>query len=152
MKIKGTIKPKDIITYSDKEKVLELVSQLVFDSETGIYTPQRKEIGVVIGTANYLLENVEFNSNDNIYTDIYNNPDITNAINELLPTINDFIDSYLNSIVEYKKELYLHKNSSLEKQIINAIEKEIRDTTHNCTIHTINDKNTKKNSSNEFTK
>ena len=111
MKINGEVKIKDNITVFDLADVIDtVVSFIIRKDNNGIkYTPYYKEIGYVIGVVRYLIEGIEIEEGDDIYSESNRNKEISNALdtfNMKYPSKYEFIMNNVLDIVEQKKQEY----------------------------------------------
>ena len=111
MKINGEVKIKDNITVFDLADVIDtVVSFIIRKDNNGIkYTPYYKEIGYVIGVVRYLIEGIEIEEGDDIYSESNRNKEISNVLdtfNMKYPSKYEFIMNNVLDIVEQKKQEY----------------------------------------------
>ena len=111
MKINGEVKIKDNITVFDLADVIDtVVSFIIRKDNNGIkYTPYYKEIGYVIGTVRYLIEGIEIEEGDDIYSESIRNKEISNVLDSFklgYPSKYEFIMDNVTDIVEQKKQEY----------------------------------------------
>ena len=111
MKINGEVKIKDNITVFDLADVIDtVVSFIIRKDNNGIkYTPYYKEIGYVIGVVRYLIEGIEIEEGDDIYSESNRNKEISNVLdtfNMKYPSKYEFIIDNVTDIVEQKKQEY----------------------------------------------
>ena len=111
MKINGEVKIKDNITVFDLADVIDtVVSFIIRKDNNGIkYTPYYKEIGYVIGVVRYLIEGIEIEEGDDIYSESNRNKEISNVLdtfNMKYPSKYEFIMTNVADIVEQKKQEY----------------------------------------------
>ena len=131
MNITGEIRIKDHITTNDMIGVIKtMVGVIIGKDENGIvkYTPYDREYGYKIGVAIYLLDGVEFDlENDKFYREINSSKEILNMIEVFQNNYtvqNEFINSNVDDIVEFKKQEYINKNDALTERLIKALDKE----------------------------
>lgn len=111
MKINGEVKIKDNITVFDLADVIDtVVSFIIRKYNNGIkYTPYYKEIGYVIGVVRYLIEGIEIEEGDDIYSESNRNKEISSVLdtfNMKYPSKYEFIMNNVLDIVEQKKQEY----------------------------------------------
>lgn len=111
MKINGEVKIKDNITVFDLADVIDtVVSFIIRKDNNGIkYTPYYKEIGYVIGVVRYLIEGIEIEEGDDIYSESNRNKEISNVLDSFklgYPSKYEFIMDNVTDIVEQKKQEY----------------------------------------------
>ena len=111
MKINGEVKIKDNITVFDLADVIDtVVSFIIRKDNNGIkYTPYYKEIGYVIGVVRYLIEGLEIEEGDDIYSESNRNKEISNVLYTFdmkYPSKYEFIMDNVADIVEQKKQEY----------------------------------------------
>lgn len=111
MKINGEVKIKDNITIFDLADVIDtVVSFIIRKDNNGIkYTPYYKEIGYAIGVARYLIDGIEIEEGDDIYSESIRNKEISNVIDSFklgYPSKYEFIMDNVADIVEQKKQEY----------------------------------------------
>lgn len=111
MKINGEVKIKDNITVFDLADVIDtVVSFIIRKDNNGIkYTPYYKEIGYVIGVVRYLIEGIEIEEGDDIYSESNRNKEISSVLdtfNMKYPSKYEFIMNNVLDIVEQKKQEY----------------------------------------------
>lgn len=111
MKINGEVKIKDNITVFDLADVIDtVVSFIIRKDNNGIkYTPYYKEIGYVIGVVRYLIEGIEIEEGDDIYSESIRNKEISNVLDSFklgYPSKYEFIMDNVTDIVEQKKQEY----------------------------------------------
>lgn len=111
MKINGEVKIKDNITVFDLADVIDtVVSFIIRKDNNGIkYTPYYKEIGYVIGVVRYLIEGIEIEEGDDIYSESSRNKEISNVLdtfNMKYPSKYEFIMNNVLDIVEQRKQEY----------------------------------------------
>ena len=111
MKINGEVKIKDNITVFDLADVIDtVVSFIIRKDNNGIkYTPYYKEIGYAIGVVRYLIEGIEIEEGDDIYSESNRNKEISNVLdtfNMKYPSKYEFIIDNVTDIVEQKKQEY----------------------------------------------
>lgn len=139
MKINGEVKIKDSITVFDLADVIDtVVSFIIRKDSNGIkYTPYYKEIGYVIGTVRYLIEGIEIEKDDDIYSESIRNKEISNVIDSFklgYPSKYEFIMDNVADIVEQKKQEYSAPDfTDIKEQLKKSIAQE----------HALNDLNIK---------
>ena len=111
MKINGEVKIKDNITVFDLADVIDtVVSFIIRKDNNGIkYTPYYKEIGYAIGVVRYLIEGIEIEKDDDIYSESIRNKEISNVLDSFklgYPSKYEFIMNNVTDIVEQKKQEY----------------------------------------------
>ena len=139
MKINGEVKIKDNITVFDLADVIDtVVSFIIRKDNNGIkYTPYYKEIGYVIGVVRYLIEGIEIEEGDDIYSESIRNKEISNVIDSFKlghPSKYEFIMDNVADIVEQKKQEYSAPDfTDIKEQLKKSIAQE----------HALNDLNIK---------
>ena len=111
MKINGEVKIKDNITVFDLADVIDTVVSFIIRKDNNCikYTPYYKEIGYVIGTVRYLIEGIEIEKYDDIYSESIRNKEISNVLDSFklgYPSKYEFIMTNVTDIVEQKKQEY----------------------------------------------
>lgn len=139
MKINGEVKIKDNITIFDLADVIDtVVSFIIRKDNNGIkYTPYYKEIGYAIGVVRYLIEGIEIEEGDDIYSESNRNKEISNVLdtfNMKYPSKYEFIMDNVADIVEQKKQEYSAPDfTDIKEQLKKSIAQE----------HALNDLNIK---------
>jgi len=124
--IKSNLKIKEDLKITDKINLVETIVDYYFtitkdedENKVITYTPYLKEVGQFIGIAQYAIEGIEFNINDNIYNLVLNDPDILSLVRSVLKK--DWFSEIMNDvieIVEYKKSEILAKTQNESNSII----------------------------------
>ena len=139
MKINGEVKIKDNITVFDLADVIDtVVSFIIRKDNNGIkYTPYYKEIGYAIGVVRYLIEGIEIEEGDDIYSESNRNKEISNVLDSFemgYPSKYEFIMNNVADIVEQKKQEYSAPDfTDIKEQLKKSIAQE----------HALNDLNIK---------
>ena len=139
MKINGEVKIKDNITVFDLADVIDtVVSFIIRKDNNGIkYTPYYKEIGYAIGVVRYLIEGIEIEEGDDIYSESIRNKEISNVLDSFklgYPSKYEFIMDNVTDIVEQKKQEYSAPDfTDIKEQLKKSIAQE----------HALNDLNIK---------
>ena len=130
MKIEKNVRIKKDITIYDLANVIDtIVPFIIRKDENGItYTPYYKELGMRIGIAQYLIEGIEFEKDDDILDEISNNKKLSELIAQF-STINpkdySFIMNNVADIVEQKKQEYSTPDfSDIKERLLKSIEQE----------------------------
>ena len=130
MKIEKNVRIKKDISIYDLANVIEtIIPFIIRKDEDGItYTPYYRELGMNIGIAQYLIEGIEFESDDDILDEISNNKKLSELIAQF-STINpkdySFIMNNVADIVEQKKQEYSAPDfSDIKERLLKAIEQE----------------------------
>ena len=130
MKINGEVKIKDNITIFDLADVIDtVVSFIIRKDNNGIkYTPYYKEIGYAIGTVRYLIEGIEIEKDDDIYSESIRNKEISNVLDSFklgYPSKYEFIMTNVADIVEQKKQEYSAPDfTDIKEQLKKSISQE----------------------------
>lgn len=130
MKINGEVKIKDNITVFDLADVIDtVVSFIIRKDNNGIkYTPYYKEIGYAIGVVRYLIEGIEIEEGDDIYSESNRNKEISNVLdtfNMKYPSKYEFIMNNVLDIVEQKKQEYSAPDfTDIKEQLKKSISQE----------------------------
>lgn len=146
MKIEKNVRIKKDITIYDLANVIEtIVPFIIRRDEDGItYTPYYKELGMRIGIAQYLIEGIEFEEDDDVLVEISNNKKLSELIAQF-STINpkdySFIMNNVTDIVEQKKQEYSTPDfSDIKERLLKSIEQE--QTLNNLNIKLLKKQNT----------
>ena len=130
MKIEKNVRIKKDITIYDLANVIDtIVPFIIRKDENGItYTPYYKELGMRIGIAQYLIEGIEFEEDDDVLVEITNNKKLSELINQfssISPKDYSFILSNVTDIVEQKKQEYSAPDfSDIKERLLKSIEQE----------------------------
>lgn len=130
MKIEKNVRIKKDITIYDLANVIDtIVPFIIRKDEDGItYTPYYKELGMRIGIAQYLIEGIEFEPDDDVLVEITNNKKLSELINQfssISPKDYSFILSNVTDIVEQKKQEYSAPDfSDIKERLLKSIEHE----------------------------
>lgn len=130
MKIEKNVRIKKDITIYDLANVIDtIVPFIIRKDESGItYTPYYKELGMRIGIAQYLIEGIEFEEDDDVLVEITNNKKLSELINQfssISPKDYSFILSNVTDIVEQKKQEYSAPDfSDIKERLLKSIEQE----------------------------
>ena len=146
MKIEKNVRIKKDISIYDLANVIETIIPFVIrKDEDGItYTPYYRELGMNIGIAQYLIEGIEFEEDDDILNEISNNKKLSELIAQF-STINpkdySFIMNNVTDIVEQKKQEYSTPDfSDIKERLLKSIEQE--QTLNNLNIKLLKKQNT----------
>lgn len=130
---KNNPKIKEVITIKDMNSAVETVVNIYFQvDEDGneIYTPYFSEIGEVTAIANYFIEGVEFDENENIYESVCEDGVINTLVQNFKKSgeYDEFIH-YVEDKVDYRKKmniatLHNEATSILTYKLLELIEKE----------------------------
>ena len=146
MKIEKNVRIKKDITIYDLANVIDtIVPFIIRKDENGItYTPYYKELGIRIGIAQYLIEGIEFEPDDDVLVEITNNKKLSELINQfssISPKDYSFILSNVTDIVEQKKQEYSAPDfSDIKERLLKSIEQE--QTLNNLNIKLLKKQNT----------
>ena len=146
MKIEKNVRIKKDITIYDLANVIDtIVPFIIRKDENGItYTPYYKELGMRIGIAQYLIEGIEFEEDDDVLVEITNNKKLSELINQfssISPKDYSFILSNVTDIVEQKKQEYSTPDfSDIKERLLKSIEQE--QTLNNLNIKLLKKQNT----------
>lgn len=146
MKIEKNVRIKKDITIYDLANVIDtIVPFIIRKDEDGItYTPYYKELGMRIGIAQYLIEGIEFEPDDDVLVEITNNKKLSELINQfssISPKDYSFILSNVTDIVEQKKQEYSAPDfSDIKERLLKSIEQE--QTLNNLNIKLLKKQNT----------
>ena len=130
MKIEKNVRIKKDISIYDLANVIEtIIPFIIRKDEDGItYTPYYRELGMNIGIAQYLIEGIEFESDDDVLAEITNNKKLSELINQfsaIHPKDYSFITTNVNDIVEQKKQEYSAPDfSDIKERLLKSIEQE----------------------------
>ncbi|MBC5746146.1 hypothetical protein FMM74_022040 [Lachnospiraceae bacterium MD308] len=132
---KNNIRAKKLteITIEDHVNIINTIVQAHFqiDEDGGIkYTPYFSKIGKIIAITKYMIEGIEFDKDENIYSTVVNDVEVNTLINNILtlPDFKTFIND-VNDIVEYKKaeniaRIQNESSSIITYKLLELIEKE----------------------------
>ena len=146
MKIEKNVRIKKDITIYDLANVIDtIVPFIIRKDEDGItYTPYYKELGMRIGIAQYLIEGIEFEPDDDVLVEITNNKKLSELINQyssIHPKDYSFITTNVADIVEQKKQEYSAPDfSDIKERLLKSIEQE--QTLNNLNIKLLKKQNT----------
>lgn len=116
------------LTTNDKANIIETISDYIIGrDENGIayYMPYMKDDAMVIAFTLYVIDGVNFESNDDIF-DIYTkdkdiNTLVTCFISNNIKLIAE-IESYVDDVVEFKKSYIIHNNPILTNKIVEILD------------------------------
>lgn len=139
---------KDIseLTVKDKKEIVKVIASAYFQvdedeygNEYKEYTPYFEEIGQVIGIAKYLIDGVEFELDDDVYSCVISDQEIYDKVNLILNPygrgidMSEFFDKWVmlqvRDVVEYEKQINIaniqnENNMVLTYKMLELIEKE----------------------------
>lgn len=126
-------KIKDIINEKDMNGAVETATNAYFQTDKNgneMYTPYFSIIGETIAIANYFIEGIEFEKNEDIYESVSNDATMNSILFQFrsTDTYTAFLE-YVKDVVDYKKNIRIAKiqdetNSILSYKILELVEKE----------------------------
>lgn len=123
---KNDVKIKGSLSLSDRIAITNIVANNHFSENevTGEidYTPYFRELSFINSFAEYVLEGVEFDEEDNIYESVINDTDIYTWFSRWTDG-NEFelINIDVDDIVEFKKQQLMHNKKSSLDNLLNTI-------------------------------
>lgn len=120
VKIKGSLSLSDIITISN----IVVDNYFTVNDVTGEinYTPYLRELSFVTSFADFVLEGVEFDEEDNIYESVIGDKKLNDLYYDWTRTFEYIqICSYVDDMVEFKKQQLIHNKKSSLDSLLNTI-------------------------------
>lgn len=132
---KNNVEIKNIteMTIEDEANIINTIAKAYFQTDEDgnlNFTPYFSKVGKIIAVAKYMIDGIEFDDNESIYTSVINDEEINILVNDVLtlPDFQYYVD-VANDIVEYKKAEYIasiqnETNSVIAYELLDLIEQE----------------------------
>ena len=123
---KNNVKIKGSLSLSDRIAITNIVANNHFSENevTGEidYTPYFRELSFINSFAEYVLDGVEFDEEDDIYESVISDIELNDLYDDWTGTFEYIhICNYVNDMVEFKKQQLIHSKKSSLDSLLNTI-------------------------------